>query len=72
MGSEPICLKNINRALTTFTYQEPFFSLSGVFLSLLWTFAFRSKGHFTLRFVEFRDYFAVQRLVERVLQLRIT
>ncbi len=44
------------------THQEPFFSLTGVFLFLLWTFAFKSKGHFTLSFVRVRDYFAFWRL----------
>jgi hypothetical protein len=44
------------------THRGPFFSLCRLFLCRLWTFAFKSKGGFDLRFVRFRDYSACEGL----------
>ena len=41
-----------------FTHQEPSFSYLAGILFFLWTFAFKSKGHFMLRFGTFRNHSA--------------
>jgi len=41
------------------THQGPIFSYWAGFLFFLWTFAFKSKGYFTLRFGTFRNHSAL-------------